>query len=137
VVVLYPGKGGMAVVDEAEVSRRFGIPGRSYADYAILRGDPSDGLPGVKGVGERTAADLVRRYGGVAGLLAEGRLSEDDRDYVGRALRVVPPGTREPVPLPRGTRDGWPVDPARLAELAPLHGVESACERLLKALGGR
>ena len=49
--VLYPEKAGMAVIDEAEVTRRYGIPGRRYADFAILRGDPSDGLPGLKGVG--------------------------------------------------------------------------------------
>ena len=48
--MLYPEKGGWAVVDEAEVTRRYGIPGRRYADYAMLRGDPSDGLPGLKGV---------------------------------------------------------------------------------------
>jgi 5'-3' exonuclease len=43
--VLYPEKGGLAVVDEAEVTRRYGVPGRRYADFAVLRGDPSDGLP--------------------------------------------------------------------------------------------
>ncbi len=51
VLVLYPERGGMAEVTEAEVTRRYGIPGRSYADYAILRGDPSDGLPGAEGGG--------------------------------------------------------------------------------------
>jgi len=55
---------------EAEVAGKYGIPGRSYAEYAVLRGDPSDGLPGVKGVGDKTAAALVSRFGGVEGLLA-------------------------------------------------------------------
>ncbi len=59
VIVLYPQKGGVAVVDEAEVARRYGIPGRAYADYAILRGDPSDGLPGIAGVGDKKAAELA------------------------------------------------------------------------------
>ena len=50
--VLYPTKGvsSLAEIDEAEIERRFHIPGRAYADYAILRGDPSDGLPGVPGL---------------------------------------------------------------------------------------
>src|SRR5262249_14164006 len=48
--VLYPEKKGLTAVDEAEVTRRYGVPGRLYADFAILRGDPSDGLPGLAGV---------------------------------------------------------------------------------------
>ena len=53
----------MKPYDEADVSAKYGIPGRAYADFAVLRGDPSDGLPGVKGVGEKTAAALVARFG--------------------------------------------------------------------------
>ena len=49
--------------------RACGIPGRSYSDFATLRGDPSDGLPGVKGVGDKTAATLISRFGGIEGLL--------------------------------------------------------------------
>ena len=41
------------------------MPGRLYADFAILRGDPSDGLPGLVGVGDKKAAELVNRYGGL------------------------------------------------------------------------
>src|SRR5690606_11471878 len=63
--VLYPqtGVSKLVVVDEAEVTRRYGIPGRAYGVFALLRGDPSDGLPGVKGIGEKTAAKLVAQYG--------------------------------------------------------------------------
>ncbi|HET9102704.1 MAG TPA: hypothetical protein VFN55_05070 [Solirubrobacteraceae bacterium] len=46
--VLYPERSGLAVIDEAEITRRYAIPGRRYADFAILRGDPSDGLPGTR-----------------------------------------------------------------------------------------
>jgi 5'-3' exonuclease len=133
--VLYPEKGGMAVVDEAEIERRYGIPGRSYADFAVLRGDPSDGLPGVPGVGAKKAAELVRRHGGVEGIVAEGRLTEADREYLRRAIAVVRPVTDVPVRLPEGRRPSWPAQPEQLAELARRHGVESACQRLLKALG--
>src|SRR5438270_11707820 len=62
------GLGKLLVVDEAEVERRYAIPGRSYGDFAVLRGDPSDGLPGVPGVGEKTAAQLVRRYKDLDGI---------------------------------------------------------------------
>ena len=132
--VLYPEKGGLTVVGEKEVERRYGIPGRAYADFAVLRGDPSDGLPGLKGVGEGTAAQLVRKHGGVAGLLAAGRLSEADRDYLERALQVVRPAEDVPIPLPAGRRDSYPASPQALVELAERHGVKSSCERLLKAL---
>jgi 5'-3' exonuclease len=134
VCVLYPEKGGIAVVTEAEVTRRYGIPGRSYADYAILRGDPSDGLPGLKGVGAVAAADLIRRHGGVAGLLRDGRLPEPQREYLARALRVVPPVASLPVPLPEGRLDSYPAHPERLAALAQTHGLTSATDRLVQAL---
>jgi 5'-3' exonuclease len=134
VCILYPEKGGLAVVTEAEVTRRYGIPGRSYADYAILRGDPSDGLPGLKGVGAVAAADIIRKHGGVAGLLRDGRLPEPQREYLARALRVVPPVRDLPVALPAGRRDSYPVDPERLRVLAELHGLASACDRLVLAL---
>ncbi len=134
VCVLYPEKGGMAVVTEAEVTRRYGIPGRSYADYAILRGDPSDGLPGLKGVGAVAAADIIHRHGGVAGLLADGHVSEQQRDYLGRASRVVPPVRDLPVALPGGRREQYPADPARLDALSGQHGLTSSSEGLVQAL---
>jgi 5'-3' exonuclease len=132
--VLYPEKGGLALVTEDEITRRYGIPGRSYADYAILRGDPSDGLPGLKGVGAVAAAGFIHAHGGVAGLLAAGRLSEAQRDYLARAMRVVPPVTDLPIGLPAGHRRAYPADAARLAVLGREHGVASAAERLVQAL---
>ena len=54
------GRGG-----RGRVTAKYDIPGRAYAAYAVLRGDPSDGLPGVAGVGEKTAAALVRAFGAV------------------------------------------------------------------------
>lgn len=73
--VLYPEKSGLAVIDEGEVTRRYGVPGRRYVDFAILRGDPSDGLPGLKGVGSVSAAGMIRRYNPV--LLAKQAASID------------------------------------------------------------
>jgi 5'-3' exonuclease len=65
VKVLYvsTGKRGAEVVDTAEVKRRYGIAPELVPDFIALRGDPSDGIPGAKGVGEKTAADLLRRRG--------------------------------------------------------------------------
>src|SRR5437867_1593326 len=70
--VLYPQTGvtKLVEVDEAEITRRYGIPGRAYGDFALLRGDPSDGLPGVPGIGEKTAAKLIAEHGSIAKLLA-------------------------------------------------------------------
>jgi 5'-3' exonuclease len=132
--VLYPERKGLTPVDEAEVTRRYGVPGRRYADFAILRGDPSDGLPGLAGVGDKKAAELVTRYGGVEGLLASDRLGDADRDYLARAARVVPPVADLPVELPAGRRERYPADPERVVALAERHGLRSAFERLLKAL---
>ena len=71
--VLYPERSGLAVIDETEITRRYAIPGRRYADFAILRGDPSDGLPGLKGVGAVTAAAMIRRHGDIGVCCATAR----------------------------------------------------------------
>ena len=134
IVVLYPEKTGLAVVDEAEVERRYSIPGRAYADFAILRGDPSDGLPGVAGVGAKKAADLVRRYGSVRGMLEAGIFRAADSEYLEKASRIVPPVADLKIEVPRGRRDRWPDDPARVEELGKRHGVASSFQRLLTAL---
>ncbi len=134
VVVLYPGKEGIAYIDEAEVERRYSIPGRNYADYAILRGDPSDGLPGIAGVGDKKAADLVRRYGSVGAMLKAGIFRSADAEYLEKARRVVPPVSYLKIKVPRGRRAKWPDDPARVEELGRRYGITSSFERLLKAL---
>lgn len=64
------GVGRLEVIDEAAVTQRYQIPGRGYAAFAALRGDPSDGLSGVPGVGEKAAAALVRSFGTVPAILA-------------------------------------------------------------------
>jgi 5'-3' exonuclease len=132
--VLYPEKTGLAVIDEAEVTRRYGIPGRSYADFAILRGDPSDGLPGLKGVGDVTAASMIRRHGSIAGVLRERQLGDADREYLESALRVVPPVSDLPIDLPPGRRAVYPADEPALRSLAERYGVAESCARLLTAV---
>ncbi|HEX4428870.1 MAG TPA: 5'-3' exonuclease, partial [Frankiaceae bacterium] len=58
-----------AHIDEAAVARKYDIPGAGYGEFAVLRGDPSDGLPGVPGIGAKTAAALVNRFGSVEAML--------------------------------------------------------------------
>lgn len=137
VIVLYPEKGGWALIDEAEVTHRYGIPGRRYADFAMLRGDPSDGLPGLKGVGAIAAASMIRQHGGVPALLEARRLSEHDQDYLTRALRVVPPVPDLPIELPPGTRNRYPADPVALNALMAEYGLQAASSRLVEALNGQ
>jgi 5'-3' exonuclease len=132
--VLYPEKSGLSVIDEGEVTRRYGIPGRRYADFAILRGDPSDGLPGLKGVGSVTAAGMIRRHGDIAGVLRERQLRDADREYLESAMRVVAPVVDLPIELPAGRQDAYPVDPAAMQELAGRFGADESCARLLAAL---
>jgi 5'-3' exonuclease len=134
VKVLYPEKGGLAVVDEAEVTRRYGIPGRRYADFAMLRGDPSDGLPGLKGVGAVAAASMIRQHGDVVAILEARRLSEHDQDYLTRASQVVPPVPDLAIEPPEGRRNHYPVDPEALNTLMAEHGLQAASSRLVDAL---
>jgi 5'-3' exonuclease len=134
VIVLYPEKTGIAVVDEAEVERRYSIPGRAYADMAILRGDPSDGLPGIAGFGPKKAADLVRKYGSVRAMIDAGIFRAADAEYLEKAMKVVAPVADLKIAVPRGRRDKYPDDPARAEELGRRYGVASSIERLVKAL---
>ena len=134
IVVLYPEKAGLAVIDEAEVQRRYGIPGSAYSDFAILRGDPSDGLPGVAGVGPKKAADLVKRFGSIQGMIDAGVFRDADAAYLQKAQKVVPPVTTLDLPLPKGRRDRYPAEPEIVAEIARRYGVGSSLDRLVKAL---
>ena len=140
------GVGRAEVIDEAAVTAKYGIPGRAYADFATLRGDPSDGLPGVPGVGDKTAAALITRYGDLPGLMAAldagdpampagARLRLDAaRAYLAVASAVVKVACDVPLPsyddlLPRA-----PKEPAKLVELSERWGLDSPLNRVLAAL---
>jgi 5'-3' exonuclease len=139
------GVGRAEVVDEAKVREKYGIPGRSYADFATLRGDPSDGLPGVPGVGDKTAAALITRYGDLPSLLAA--LAAGDNampagarakleaagDYLAVAPRVVAVVRDAPLPVYDDTLPTEPRDPERLLELSQRWGLDSALNRVLNA----
>lgn len=152
--VLYLGRGlaKATLWGPEEVAGRYGLPvdraGAAYAELAVLRGDPSDGLPGVPGVGEKTAAGLLSRHGSLAAVLAaagdpesgmakgiRGKL-RDSADYLAAAGEVVRVVTDAPVGLSTPT-DALPLsasDPALVATLATRYGVGSSIARLQKAL---
>jgi len=136
VTVLYTqqGIGNLLVVNEAEIEKRYGIPGRKYGDFAVLRGDPSDGLPGVPGVGEKTAAQLVRRYGDLDGIIESGRLSATANAYIQQARRVGVPVATAPVNKPTPNRPLQPSDPSALMALNESYGIKGSTDRLMSAL---
>jgi 5'-3' exonuclease len=149
--ILYTARGlaKLEVIDEAAVTKRYEIPGRSYAAFAALRGDPSDGLPGVTGVGEKTAAALVRTFGSVDAILtaldaghggfpmgSRAKLVAD-RSYLEASVEVVAVATDVPVPDAAGELPVRPADPRLLAELDERWGLSSSLGRLLSALASR
>jgi 5'-3' exonuclease len=69
VLFVKTGSRGAEYVDPAEVRKRYGIAPEQVPDFIALRGDPSDGLPGAKGIGEKTAADLLKRHGSLEGAI--------------------------------------------------------------------
>ncbi|MGY1810460.1 5'-3' exonuclease H3TH domain-containing protein [Blastococcus sp. SYSU D00669] len=150
--VLYTARGinDIEVVDEAAVQSKYGIPGRAYADFAVLRGDPSDGLPGVAGVGAKTAAALVTAFGDLAGIrravastvvpkppLTGAVLKKllAASDYLDAAPVVVAVERNIDLPPVEGELPTAPVDPGTLAALAERHNLESPLRRLGAALG--
>jgi len=146
IYVLYPRRGvsELDVVNEAYIAERFGIPGDAYRDYAILRGDPSDGLPGVRGVGEKLASALVTRYGSLEGIVAAVAQGEEgvalgkvrrDLDYVERALKVVTIPTDLPIPKIDLSRPRAEPKKAVYAA-ADKYGLGGAARRLGRALAG-
>jgi 5'-3' exonuclease len=147
VTVLYTGRGvaKLEVYDDAALRARYGVPADRYAEFAVLRGDPSDGLPGVPGIGEKTAAALLKTHGDLAGMLAvaEGPVTVRmpqrvkllaARDYLARAPRVVRTATDVPVPPLDTALPAEPADPDRLAALAERWNTAGPVRRLTEAL---
>jgi 5'-3' exonuclease len=144
--VLYCGRGvaNHDRVDDAWLRAKYGIGGAGYVDFAVLRGDPSDGLPGVAGIGEKTAARLVADYGDLDGIMAAagaGRLAASLTarlaaavDYLGAAREVVAVRADGPVADVDLTLPAAPVDPGRFAALAVELGLGGSAERIVAAL---
>lgn len=146
VLYIAKGVGNHERVDEAWVQAKYAVSPAQYADFATMRGDASDGLPGVKGVGEKSAASLLASYGDLAGIRAaaldpaaamtpglRAKLLAAE-DYLEVAPAVV--AVARDVDLDRaGTAlPHTPADPERLAELAERFNLTSPVDRLTKVL---
>lgn len=150
VLVLYTGRGlsDLQLVDQRWLANRYAVgTGAAYADLAVLRGDASDGLPGVAGIGEKTAAALLARFGDLAGILAaherddaglspaQHRRLADAADYLTVAPGVVRVATEAPVAEVDDMLPPQP-DPDRLMALAERWGLSSSLTRAVEALSG-
>jgi 5'-3' exonuclease len=157
--VLYPVKGvkDLLTVDQSVLREKYGVStGQAYADMATLRGDPSDGLPGVVGIGEKTATALLARYGTLDGILAardstdagltatQRRRLTEASEYLVVAPTVVQVARDAPVALPASTGGGIadavprsPADPDALPALADRWGLASSVRRVVDALAAR
>jgi 5'-3' exonuclease len=142
VTILYvkTGSRGAEEVDPDEVRRRYGVPPELVPDFIALRGDPSDGLPGAKGVGEKTAADLLRRHGSLEevldGALREqsprlrGALTEGREELL--AFKQIALLQDADVELPPDSPTDWTAAAAAASE----RGMNRLAERLEKAAAG-
>lgn len=153
VSVMYVGRGWAKaeVLGPRELAERYGLPaqnsGPAYADMALLRGDPSDGLPGVTGLGEKTAAKLITRFGSLEGLLAAAAADDkmvplrvktalkDAAEYVAAAPLVVRVALDADVIMDLPDKvPARPRDPDRVRELQQKWDLGTSVDRLLNAL---
>jgi 5'-3' exonuclease len=149
VLYIARGVGNHERVDDAWVHAKYGVHAAQYADYATLRGDASDGLPGVKGVGEKTAAGLLERYGDLVGIVEAAAdpgsgMAPGPRakilaalDYLAAAPRVVAVARDLPVDRDGTALPSAPAHPERVAELAQRFNLAGPAERLTRALAAR
>ena len=148
VTILYTGRGvaKLEALGPAEVAARYGVPAAHYADFAVLRGDASDGLPGVSGIGAKTAAALVGRFGAVEAIVEAARNRAPGfpagaatrvlaaEDYLLAAPAVVRGRTDVPVAVVDDAVPAEPADPNTLVALADRYGLENSFNRVLNAM---
>lgn len=150
--VLYTARGGVRqpdVITQDVLVEKYGVAtGDAYVDMAALRGDTSDGLPGVKGIGEKTASALIHEFGNLAAV-REAVASGDPRikgarrtnleaasDYLDAAPLVVRVAHDVPVPDVDLRLPADIADPAGMSRLAVEHGLTSPFDRVATALRG-
>jgi 5'-3' exonuclease len=146
--VLYIGRGLAKLEDLGpdEVRAKYGVDASNYADFAALRGDPSDGLPGVAGIGEKTAAAIVSRFGPIESIIDAAVAGADGfpagaaakvlaaRDYLTAAAGVVRGQAELAIAPVTDALPTEPADPQRLVELADRYGLDGPINRMLAAL---
>jgi 5'-3' exonuclease len=146
VLFIVKGVSELRVLDGRGVRERFGVPADRYAEFAMLRGDPSDGLPGVRGVGEKTARALIEAYPSIEAMLEDAERERPQRrpvkgspalraklrdahDYL-RAMRLVVP-IRTDVPVRTWQKEP---DPDLVERLGDRYRLSGPIGRLLSAL---
>jgi 5'-3' exonuclease len=142
------GMSQLEIITDAVVKSRYGITPRQYADFAVMRGDPSDGLPGVAGIGEKTAASLLAQYQDLEGIIAAALDPSSPMSPAVRArlasaaayLEVAPPVVAVVRDLELGDVDARirPLDDESLAavrKLSSMWALGGSMERVLRALG--
>jgi 5'-3' exonuclease len=146
VLYIARGVGNHERVDDAWVHGKYGVHAAQYADFATMRGDASDGLPGVAGVGEKTAAGLLGTFGDMAGILAaaadpDSGMAPGPRakiraaaDYLEVAPKVVAVARDLPVDRDGTALPATPAHPDRVAELAERFNLAGPAARLTDAL---
>ena len=146
VLYIARGVGRHERVDNAWVRAKYDVDAHQYADFSTMRGDASDGLPGVAGVGEKTAATLLARFGDLPSIIAAAHDPASDlgpgprskikaaADYLAVAPRVV--AVAREIDLDRSdlVLPAAPRDPAAVAALSEQWGLDSPTERLVASL---
>lgn len=144
------GLDGWPIINPDEVRSRFGIRPDQYIDYAVLRGDPSDGLPGVSGIGEKTSANLISAFGSMESLRAACRSDvlekpltpriaqriQESGEYLEAAMSVVRAEVNLPVQNWDTSIPSEPRDRALLRSLGEEWGVTKYIHALYHALDG-
>ena len=125
--ILQPQRGGgaFARIGPAEVRERYGVEPGQVPDFIALRGDPSDKIPGARGVGPKTAADLLQRYGSLDSALAEGRF-EREAETLRLFRHIATMDATAPLPPLEDQAPTW----GRGAKLASDWGLARLAERL-------
>jgi DNA polymerase-1 len=125
--ILQPQKGGGALtrIGPAEVRERYGVDPEQVPDFIALRGDPSDRIPGARGVGAKTAATLLAQYGSLEAALAEGRFAAE-ADALRLYRRVATMDADAPLPPLEDQEPTWD----RAAGLADEWGLGRLAGRL-------
>lgn len=146
VVYLAKGISQHDLVDYAYVANRYGIPGDRYAIFATFRGDPSDGLPGVKGIGEKGAALIANNFATVDAALAGAHSAHESlptalakkiiagSDYLAIAPRVVQVARNAPLPKINLAMPKAPPDLSAIYQFKERYGLGASVDRLISAL---
>ncbi len=146
IVYLAKGISNHDLVDRAWIKNRYEIPGDRYALFAMLRGDASDGLPGVRGIGEKGAAHIANHFESIEDALAAAHAADEKltpalrkkliegSDYVAIAPKLVHCALDVPIPSMSITVPSKPLDMSQIWQYKEQYGLGSSIDRMIAAL---